>query len=138
MGAIMAAWIVELGLVSYRGFRKKTGVNMGSFSLPPPADYVAVMLLFGSISFASKASADVQKVAALLAWGYVLATVEQMYASDSGLDPASALVAKLGTTSTAGTSAAPAVGQAAASGSSGTSGSAGSGSAGPGGEGGIH
>ena len=76
MSSLLLAGLIELGLITYRdihGSAKETHTVAG---LPLPADYVAVAVLYGGLSFASGGA---QTPAALLAWGITLATFLAMW-----------------------------------------------------------
>ena len=44
-------------------------------SLPVPSLFIADMILFGALAFGAKESSQLKTPAALLAWGFVIATV---------------------------------------------------------------
>ena len=102
MGAVLAAWLVEIGVQVWKG-GKANEVPIWGASLPVPSIFLADMLLFGALAFGAKESSQVRTPAALLAWGFVIATVLNNPAAPS------ALANKLtGTTSTKQPSAAAA------------------------------
>jgi hypothetical protein len=71
MGAVLAAWITEIAIQVYKGGKTNT-VPPG---LPVPSLFLADMVLFGVLAFGAKESASLKTPAALLAWGFVIATV---------------------------------------------------------------
>lgn len=74
MGALLAAFVAEIGLITYRDVAGSTAQkqNHTVAGLPLPADYMAAILLFGVLGLASSPGA--QKTAALFGWGIVIAT----------------------------------------------------------------
>ena len=71
MGAVLAAWITEIAIQIYKGGKQNT-VPPG---LPVPSLFLADMVLFGVLAFGAKESSTLKTPAALLAWGFVIATV---------------------------------------------------------------
>jgi len=95
MGAVLAAWLVEIGVQVWKG----GAANRVPPGLPVPSIFLADMLLFGVLAFGAKESSNLKTPAALLAWGFVVATVLNNPAAPS------ALAAKLtGTSTTSSTS----------------------------------
>src|ERR1017187_2885514 len=88
MGAVLAAWLGEIGVQTWKG-GKNNMVPVWGASLPVPSLFIADMILFGALAFGAKESAQLKTPAALLAWGFVLATVLNNPAAPA------ALVAKL-------------------------------------------
>jgi hypothetical protein len=70
MTAALAAWLVEMGLVTWRQYR---AAGSNAAGLPLPADYLAVTALFALFGLPPRGS-EVGKVTGALAWAYVLAT----------------------------------------------------------------
>lgn len=71
MGALMAAFLAEIGLITYRDITRNDPLHQVA-GLPLPADYTAAIVLFGALGLAPKDGPD--KVAALLGWAFVIAT----------------------------------------------------------------
>lgn len=70
MPGVLAAWLVELGLITYRDIK---GGSLDSIAgLPLPADYLATFIIFGGLGMLARTKAN--NVAGLLAWGVVIAT----------------------------------------------------------------
>lgn len=67
MGAVLAAWLAEIGLITVRDIKKSRTVA----GLPYPSDYAATFLVFGLLGLAKGEAA---KPAALAAWAVVIAT----------------------------------------------------------------
>jgi hypothetical protein len=76
---VLPAWLLEVLLITLRDLNvtlpgnlafKSTGHSVNG--LPLPADYVATFVIFTPLAFLSDTRA--KPVAAMLAWGYVLAT----------------------------------------------------------------
>lgn len=95
-GPLLAAALVETGIVTWRDVSGQQGHVVDG--LPLPADYVAVVILYGALSFLADAGPGARTVANLVGWGYVVATL-----LTSGSGPLAALsgaVQKSGSTST--------------------------------------
>jgi hypothetical protein len=84
MGAVLAAWMVEIGVQVWKG-GKANSVPVWGASLPVPSIFLADMLLFGALAFGAKESSQFKTPAALLAWGFVVATVLNNPAAPSAL-----------------------------------------------------
>lgn len=84
MGAVLAAWLTEIGVQAWKG-GKANEVPIWGASLPVPSIFLADMLLFGVLAFGAKESSNLKTPAALLAWGFVLATVLNNPAAPSAL-----------------------------------------------------
>ena len=69
---LLAAFVVEIGLITYRGFK-----CAGHPHLPPPADYTGAVLVYGALGLASKTQAAT--VAGLIGWGFVIATALNLW-----------------------------------------------------------
>jgi hypothetical protein len=74
MTGVVIAWTVELGLITYRGFKKGAKQNVGG--LPLPADYLATFAIFGVLGLFSGVA---EKPATAVAWGYVAATALNLF-----------------------------------------------------------
>ena len=70
MGAVLAAWMVEIGVQVWKG-GAQIRVPPG---LPVPSIFLADMIVFGALAFGAKESSSARPVAGLLAWGLVVAT----------------------------------------------------------------
>ena len=68
---LLAAFAVEIGLITYRGFK------CAGNHLPPPADYTGAVLVYGALGLASKTQAAT--VAGLIGWGFVIATALNLW-----------------------------------------------------------
>ncbi|MDA8312833.1 MAG: hypothetical protein M0Z46_19920 [Actinomycetota bacterium] len=68
---LLAAFVVEIGLITYRGFR------CAGAHLPPPADYTGAVLIYGGLGLAAKTQAA--HVAGLIGWGFVVATALNLW-----------------------------------------------------------
>ena len=82
--ALLAPWMIETALVGYRDIQSGSSGNVGG--LPLPSQFAAVFVLFGALSFFPE---NGEKVAALLGWGFVIATVLRL------VDPSSVLTVKV-------------------------------------------
>ena len=97
MGAVLAAWLVEIGVQVWKG-GKQNEVPIWGASLPVPSIFLADMVLFGALAFGAKESSQLRTPAGLLAWGFVIATVLNNPAAPSAL--ANKLAGKQTTTPT--------------------------------------
>ena len=84
MGAVLAAWLVEIGVQVWKG-GKANEVPVWGASLPVPSIFLADMVLFGALAFGAKESTSLKTPAALLAWGFVVATILNNPAAPSAL-----------------------------------------------------
>ena len=84
MGAVLAAWMVEIGVQVWKG-GKANMVPVWGASLPVPSIFLADMLLFGALAFGAKESSELKTPASLLAWGFVVATILNNPAAPSAL-----------------------------------------------------
>ncbi len=75
MGGIFLAFLVEVGLITYRDIAGSATQKQGHTinGLPLPSDYLAAVMLFGALGLVPKDS-GAAKVATLLGWGFVNAT----------------------------------------------------------------
>jgi hypothetical protein len=69
MSPLIAAFVAELGIITWRDLHKQK-------ILPIPSDYAAAALIFGAFGLVGEAS---PKVAAWLGWGIVLATFLELW-----------------------------------------------------------
>lgn len=76
---LLAPWLIETALVGYRDCMPHSPGNIAG--LPLPREFAAVFIVFGALSFLPEKG---EKVAALLGWGFVIATALKL------LDPTSA------------------------------------------------
>ena len=76
MGAVLSAWLVEMGLQVYiQGPNQRVPIKGSTGILPVPSMWLADFLVFGALAFGAKESANARPVVGLLAWGLVLATL---------------------------------------------------------------
>ncbi len=75
MPGVVLPWMIELGLITYRGYKKKGTTNLVG-GLPLPADYLASFAIFGVLGLFSGSA---QKPATAVAWGYVAATFLNLF-----------------------------------------------------------
>ena len=73
MGGLFLAWIVEVGIITWRDVSGKVP-NHTINGLPLPADYLASFLIFGALGFAPKDNVGASRAAALTGWAFVVAT----------------------------------------------------------------
>ena len=71
MGAVLLAWLTEIGVQTYKG-GKASRVPPG---LPVPSLFVADMVVFGVLAVGAKESGNARTVCGLIAWGLVIATL---------------------------------------------------------------
>lgn len=75
MGGILAAWLAEIAIITYRGFERGTSGPIAH--LPIPADYIGATVVYGALGLMGKTQAA--PVAALLGWGFVVATLLNLW-----------------------------------------------------------
>ena len=73
MGGIFLAWLVEVGIITWRDLTGKAK-NHTVAGLPIPADYVATFVIFGALGLVPKDNVGASRTATLTAWAYVVAT----------------------------------------------------------------
>lgn len=72
MGGLMAAFLAEVGMITYRDIAGKDPAHAIA-GLPLPADYLAAVVLFGVLGLASR-NDQAKTFATVLGWGFVIAT----------------------------------------------------------------
>ena len=76
MGAVLSAWLVEMGVQVWKqGPNQRVPIKGSTGVLPVPSMWLADFLVFGALAFGAKESANARPVVGLLAWGLVLATL---------------------------------------------------------------
>lgn len=73
MGGLFAAWLAEVGIVTWRDLTNKTPGHTIK-GLPLPADYLATILIFGGLGLIPKDNPGAARAASLAGWAFVLAT----------------------------------------------------------------
>ena len=76
MNGVIAALIVELGLITYRGAGAKNQTGNPISTIPVPAEYAGAFIVFGGLSFFSGRAA---LPAGVFAWGLVVATALNLF-----------------------------------------------------------
>lgn len=76
MGSLLLAWAAEIGIITYRDLTGSPAwkAQHTVASLPLPADYIATVLIFGSLGLAGKSSQGAKTAANLFGWAVVIAT----------------------------------------------------------------
>lgn len=84
-GAIMTAFVAELGIITYRDIGGSSAQKAGHTisGLPLPSDYLAAVAVFSVLGFAPGGGA--QRVAGLFAWGLVIATALNLWSPQAPL-----------------------------------------------------
>jgi hypothetical protein len=99
MGGLFLAWIVEVGIITWRDVSGKVP-NHTINGLPLPADYLASFLIFGALGFAPKDNVGASRAAALTGWAFVVATYLNI--APSIVNPTNTKTAAAGTTAATG------------------------------------
>lgn len=73
MMGVLAAWLVEIGLITWRDLSGKDK-NHTIAGLPLPADYIATFVIFGGLGLVPSSNQGASRAATLAAWAYVVAT----------------------------------------------------------------
>jgi hypothetical protein len=73
MGGLFLAWIVEVGIITWRDLTKKVPGHTVA-GLPLPADYLSTFIIFGALGFVPKSNVGASRTATLVGWAYVVAT----------------------------------------------------------------
>ena len=103
MGGLFAAWLAEVGIVTWRDLTNKTPGHTIK-GLPIPADYLATILIFGGLGLVPKDNPGAARAASLAGWAFVLATL--LNVAPSIINPTSTKATSSTNTSTASTSSA--------------------------------
>ena len=79
MSSLIAAAIAETVLVTYRLFKNPGGHNPYPIgSLPLPANYVGIVIVFGALALLNEAG-SIRPVPAVAGWAFVLATLLNLW-----------------------------------------------------------
>lgn len=85
MTGLLAAWVAEIGIITYRAVKLNAAQGAGTLAgLPLPSEYAASFLYYGALSLVPSAS-GASKVATALAWGMTIATFLNLYPNSTGL-----------------------------------------------------
>ena len=76
MTGVLAALVMELALITYRGAGSKNQANNPIKNVPVPAEYAGAFIVFGGLSLASGRA---QVPATVFAWGLVVATALNLF-----------------------------------------------------------
>jgi hypothetical protein len=85
MNGILAFWLIEVGLIAYKDVKEDRTIH----HLPPPSDFLATFVVFGTLAAVGSGSPQSKKFATVFAGGIVLATLFGV------LDPANPLGSQL-------------------------------------------
>ena len=91
---VLAAWLVEIGLITWRDLTGKDKTHTIN-GFPLPADYLATFLVFGTLGLVPSSNQGASRAATLAAWAFVIATY--MNALPTALNPSGAPTAKSAT-----------------------------------------
>ena len=103
MGGVFAAWLVEVGIITWRDLTGKAK-NHTVAGLPLPADYLATFIIFGALGLVPKDNVGASRAATLTAWAYVVATYMNVAPSLVNPTGKTASTSSSATTSTPGAS----------------------------------
>lgn len=84
MGGMLAAYLAEVGLITFRSLRggSSTATVAG---LPVPAEYLAATILYGALGLATQRSGPgPAHVATAVGWAFVLATALNLWDPATG------------------------------------------------------
>lgn len=95
MGAMLAAFVAEIGIITWRDISGSTDHTVAG--LPLPADYLAVIVVFGGLSLVPSSS-NASKTATYIAWGLVVATALNLVNPANPLSSAKSVPAAAKTT----------------------------------------
>ena len=76
MNGVVNAAIAETIVISYRDMRNGNNVDNPIPHFPMPSQYASVIIIYGALGFMSEKA---QPVASLIGWGFVLATVLNLW-----------------------------------------------------------
>jgi hypothetical protein len=80
MNPLLYPSLVEVALITYRDVRKGNNTANPIKYLPIPSQYVSVIIVYGGLSFAPPSA---QRLAALIGWGFVVATALNVWTPGS-------------------------------------------------------
>ena len=72
MNSLLAAWLAETVLITYRGAKQGGSKNNPVAHMPLPSEYIGSFIVFGGLSLVPGPNG--QRVAGLFGWGVVVAT----------------------------------------------------------------
>lgn len=84
MNPILAAWIAEAIIITYRGTRQAKFKKNPVAGLALPSEYVATVIVFGGLSLIPQGG-DAGRIASTFAWGLMLATTLNLWNPGSGV-----------------------------------------------------
>lgn len=82
---VLAAWLVEIGLITWRDLKSPNNKTHTINGFPLPADYLATFVVYGTLGLVPKDNVGASRAATLAAWAFVIATY--MNAVPSVLNP---------------------------------------------------
>jgi len=83
MNTLLAAWVAETVLITYRGAKQGGTKNNPVAHLPLPSEYIASFVVFGGLSLVPGPNG--QRVAGLFGWGVVVATFLNLWNPKGGI-----------------------------------------------------
>lgn len=83
MNTLLAAWLAETALITYRGAKQGGSKENPVAHLPLPSEYVASFVVFGALSLVPGPNG--QRVAGLFGWGVVVATFLNLWNPKGGI-----------------------------------------------------
>lgn len=87
MSGLLGAFLVEVGLVTYRSVTQggiKTGPGgTAPIRAPLPSLYTSALIIYGSLAVVASSSQSARPVATLVGWGFVVATFLNLYVPGS-------------------------------------------------------
>lgn len=91
--SILAPWLTEVAVVTYRALKqdKQGGAPLPISHLPVPSTYVSTFVVYGALSLFSG-----QTWAVLAAWGFVVATLLNLWTPGGTVAKSPAPTTKLG------------------------------------------
>lgn len=76
MTPLMAAWLAELVIITYRGAKQESAKNNPIPHLVIPSQYASTFIIYGALSFIPGQG---QKFAGAVGWGLVVATLLNLW-----------------------------------------------------------
>src|SRR5208282_6328290 len=89
MGPLLTAWLVEMGLITYRGAKQGKFAQNPIPHLPLPSEYVATFIIYGALGLVPEGG---QRAAAAFGWGLVVATFLNLWDPTTLSNPGGAAV----------------------------------------------
>lgn len=79
MNNVLYPWLIEAGFLTWRTVTRGRPQQAGGGKIPWPADYVSTFVVFGALGVIADSSPGASRAATLAGWGFVIATVLNLF-----------------------------------------------------------